>query len=81
MGTSPAAIRTDPSAIILYLNDHLPFLDVDGDGQVKALTDGLLILRSLLGLSNSALVDKAISSAATRLTPASELNYVNSLKP
>ena len=53
----------------------LPFsLDVDGDGQVKALTDGLMIIRKLLGpaFAGDALTYKAVGSGATR--PTSEIH-------
>ena len=45
-------------------------LDVDGDGQVKPLTDGLMIIRKLLGpaFDGDALTFKAIGSGATRTT-------------
>jgi hypothetical protein len=45
-------------------------LDVDGDGQVKPLTDGLMIIRKLLGpaFDADALTFKAIGSGATRTT-------------
>ena len=45
-------------------------LDVDGDGSVTALGDGLMIIRKLFGaaFSGEALTDKAISNNATRTT-------------
>ena len=36
-------------------------LDVDGNGQVDALTDGLLLLRSMFGLSGDSLINGVIS--------------------
>ena len=45
----------------------VPFhLDVDGDGRVKPLTDGLLIIRYLFGLSGNNLVKGAIGEGANR---------------
>jgi hypothetical protein len=41
-------------------------LDVDGDGTVDALTDGVLIMRYMLGLRGNALVSGALRSGATR---------------
>ena len=41
-------------------------LDIDGDGQYLATTDGLLFLRYFLGLRNGALTNGAVSPAATR---------------
>ena len=45
-------------------------LDVDGDGSVTALGDGLMIIRKLFGaaFSGDTLTDKAISNDATRTT-------------
>ena len=41
-------------------------LDIDADGSYDALTDGLLVIRYLFGLSGAALTDNAIGSGATR---------------
>ena len=45
-------------------------LDVDGDGNVTALGDGLMVIRKLFGtaFAGEKLTDKAISSDATRTT-------------
>jgi len=45
-------------------------LDVDGNGQVSALGDGLMIIRKLFGaaFAGEALTSKAISNEATRTT-------------
>jgi hypothetical protein len=40
--------------------------DLDGDGQVLALTDGLLLIRYLFGFEDEALVKGAVSSEAER---------------
>ena len=40
-------------------------LDVDGNGQYDALSDGLLILRSMFGLQDDALIAGTIGSGAT----------------
>ena len=45
------------SDIVAHLTDHLPLLDVDGDGRADAFTDGVLILRYLFGLRGSELVE------------------------
>ncbi len=56
LGGSPTR---DAAQIATYLGGLGTQLDVDGDGQVYALTDGLLILRRLLGLSGAALTTGA----------------------
>ncbi len=45
-------------------------IDVDGDGEVTALGDGLMVIRKLFGagFDGVKLTDKAISSNATRTT-------------
>jgi hypothetical protein len=40
--------------------------DIDGDGKVSAMTDGLLMLRGMLGLSGDALTNKVVAAGATR---------------
>ncbi len=46
--------------------------DVDGDGAVKPLTDGLLVLRHQFGFTGSTLISGAVDTNATRTT-ASEI--------
>lgn len=52
--------------IVTHLDSNRLLLDVDGDGAVRALSDGLLILRYLLGLRDTALTTGA---ALGNLTP------------
>ncbi len=47
-------------------------LDIDGNGEADALTDGILILRSLFGFTGDSLIDGALATDAT-LTTASEI--------
>lgn len=60
------AQRTGGASIVTHLNAQR--LDVDGDSSVDAATDGLLLLRSLLGLSGNAVIANAVSPCATRTT-------------
>ena len=53
-------------------------LDVDGNGTQDALTDGLLILRTLFGLSGTAVTNGAIGSNATRTSWTDIRAYLNS---
>ena len=73
------AMRTDPAQILQYLNQIKPLLDVDGNQKSDALTDGLLIIRHLLGLSGNALVQGAIGTGATRISATDVTNYIQSL--
>ena len=53
--------------------------DVDANGQVTALTDGLINLRFLFGFSGSTLVAGALGSGATRTDPAAIIAYLQCL--
>ncbi len=50
--------------------DPVCTLDLDGDGNVIAGTDGLLLLRALLGIRGPALTANALASGAARTDPA-----------
>jgi hypothetical protein len=62
----PGASRTSVAQITSYLNNLKPMLDVDGDGRVDGLTDGLLIGRYLFGLRGSSLTAGAVATNAMR---------------
>ena len=74
------AKRTDPTQIVNYLDGVRQQLDIDGNGQVDALTDGLLILRYMFGLRGGALVQGTVAANATRNTSQIE-SYIQSLMP
>ena len=73
------AKRSEAAQIAEYLSANLPSLDVDGDEKVKALTDGLLIVRSLLGFTDNALTDGAISSGAPRFDATDIRNFLSTI--
>jgi hypothetical protein len=75
------AHRTTPAAIVQYLDDIRPRLDIDGNGIPDAITDGLLMLRYLFGLSGSALTANAIGIGASRTTPAAVEGHLLLLMP
>ena len=56
-------------------------VDIDADGQVDALTDGLIILRYLLGLRGDVLLNGVVSNDADRDTATAIEAYVESLLP
>ncbi len=72
--------------IVTYLdslkNDPLKKLDLDGDGESLAMTDGLLMLRAMLGLSGDALTVGAMGRASaaypTLRTPQQILQWIES---
>ena len=79
IGGAPA--RGDAASVTQYLNDIRPLLDIDGNGHVDALTDGLLLIRYLFGLRGSLLIASALDRAATRTTSAAIETYIQSLLP
>ncbi len=60
--TGLGARRNVPSEIVLFLDSIKPLLDVDGDGQINAQTDGLILLRYLFGVRGSALTQGLIGA-------------------
>ena len=62
----PNAQRSDPAQVLAYLDSIRPMLDIDGNGQVDALTDGLLVMRHMFGLRGTALTQGALGAGATR---------------
>ncbi|MBL8310998.1 MAG: hypothetical protein JNL19_11290 [Burkholderiales bacterium] len=51
--------------------------DIDGDGQVRATTDGILLLRAALGLGNAAVTNGAIGAGATRTSWSAIRTYLS----
>ena len=64
----PLPGRSSESAIGGFLADMRPALDVDGNGQADALTDGLLAIRYLFGLRGDSLIAGAVGPDAIRDT-------------
>jgi hypothetical protein len=54
-------------------------IDIDGDGDVRALTDGLLLLRHRLGLTDTALTSGAVATDCTRCDGAAIDAYIASI--
>ncbi|MEO8136957.1 MAG: PASTA domain-containing protein, partial [Betaproteobacteria bacterium] len=75
------ATRTNPGTLKAYLDTNRPALDIDGNGTADALTDGLLILRYLFGLTGNALIGGAIDPLGTRTTAPAVTAYIQSLMP
>jgi hypothetical protein len=51
-------------------------LDIDGDGTLAPLTDGLLLLRYLFGFTGTTLTTGAVSATCTRCTAAAITSYI-----
>ncbi|MEZ6061740.1 MAG: choice-of-anchor Q domain-containing protein [Planctomycetaceae bacterium] len=62
------ARRSDAAAVQSFLDTGpmQAFFDLDGDGEIRPLTDGILFLRGLQGLTGDALVRGAVTSEASR---------------
>ncbi|MEO7762432.1 MAG: hypothetical protein ABIS68_11050 [Casimicrobiaceae bacterium] len=52
-------------------------LDVDGNGSIDALTDGLLILRAMFGLTGTSVTNNAVGSGAARASWAQIHQFLN----
>lgn len=60
--------RNTPAKVSEYLTNIRPALDIDGDGRVDPLTDGLLIFRYLFGLRGPGLIAGTVSPGGLRST-------------
>jgi len=74
------ALYTSASLIEARIEGLGDRIDIDGDSQIDALTDGLLILRYLLDYHEAALIDNALSGNALRIDPEAIETYLDSLK-
>ena len=62
-GSAGSNTNNEPGAIAVSSNSD-GSLDIDGNGELDALTDGLVILRGMFGLSGSQLIQGAIGDEA-----------------
>jgi hypothetical protein len=76
----PGATR-DAAAIVAFLDGCGDVLDIDGNGAVLALTDGLLFLRYLFGFSGPPLIAGATADDCTRCTAGEIEAYLATLVP
>jgi hypothetical protein len=75
------ADRASSEGITSYLTDADAELDIDGDGESKPLTDGLLLIRYLFGFRGDALISGAIGSDAERDTAEAVEAYIKARVP
>ncbi len=68
------------AAIAIYVKDIRPKFDINGDGKVQTFTDGLLIIRYLLGLSGAPLV-AGVPLSPIRPDAATIAAYIAGLTP
>lgn len=68
------------SAVVVVLEPGpLPNLDIDLNGTLDALTDGVVVLRHLLGFTGNAITNGVIDSAGRRTDPAQITDYLTSI--
>ena len=79
--TTAEGARTSAEAISSYLSDADSELDIDGDGQSRALTDGLLLIRYLFGFSGDSLTAGAIGEGAERSAASVIEKYISDRLP
>ena len=63
----------------IYDTRGLPLADVDCNGSIDALTDGLIVLRYLFGLTGDVLVEGVVASDATLIEASDIESYLESL--
>lgn len=79
--TGAPAARTSAGDVTTWLDSMRLAFDVDGDGQVLPTSDGLLVMRYLLGLRGSALIAGAVPAGAPRSTAPDIEAYLGLLMP
>ena len=67
--------------IAARIDTNITIADIDGNGEIDALTDGLLVLRYLFELRNDALTAETIGAGATRTDPTDIGTYIESYYP
>jgi glucose/arabinose dehydrogenase len=77
----PLGQRTDPTAIQNYLNSISGALDVDLNQQADALSDGIVIIRSLFGFSGTALTDGVVDPTGQRTDPTVIATFLDNMNP
>jgi hypothetical protein len=55
-------------------------LDIDASGEVDAMTDGLLMMRSMFGFTDDVLVDGAVAEDCTECDPAQIQEHISMVK-
>lgn len=69
------------SEIISSISTTMTILDIDLDGRKDALTDGLMLMRYLFGVSGENLIDSAISVGAIRNSYQDITTYISNHMP
>ena len=75
------ALYQTPEEIAERIDAFSEGFDVDADGETRALTDGLLVIRRLFQFSGSSLTAGAVAGDAARSDPDEIADYIDSLSP
>jgi hypothetical protein len=75
----PGCTRCDATAVTGYLNGLGLVLDIDGNGAIQPLADGLLVLRFEFGFTGTTLTSGAVGPGCTRCDHTTILPYLQSL--
>lgn len=75
------ATRRTAADVSAYLTTLGSLLDIDGNGQIEPLTDGLLIIRYLFGFRGDALINGAVGANPMRFTAVDIEAYLRGLTP
>lgn len=78
-GATSASAQRDAAQIAGHIAGNLGRFDVDGDGKTLALTDGVMILRRLLGIVTPAAVTQGLKNSAR--SDADVVLAIDALKP
>lgn len=76
---SQNTVYVTPEDILLRMEGLGSLIDIDDDGRTDALTDGLLILRYLLGFRGESLISGALAENAVRKEPGEVESHISSL--
>jgi nitrous oxidase accessory protein NosD len=77
----PSGQRADPTAIQNYLNSLGGALDIDLNQSADALSDGIMIIRSLFGFTGTALTDGVVDPLGQRTDPDAIASFLNLMNP
>ncbi len=78
-GAISAAARRNATQIAAHIAANLTRFDVDGDGSTLATTDGIMILRRLLGITDAAAITQGAKNSSR--TDADVVLAIDALKP
>ena len=77
----PGATANTPALALARMDTFRPQYDIDGNTQFDAMTDGLLMVRYLFGLTGTALTNGAVGASATRPTALTIEPHLLTLRP